>query len=115
MQSLRTRRPSESRAKVQRAPTKVRIAAGSAGRRATRVDDKIKKRMSMRYADISGPTEASVPAVPTIPLGMRAGAPLSTSPEGIGLNERMQASKEEQRELELRMLDKEEFDPDACT
>ncbi|KAF7798512.1 hypothetical protein EIP86_009733 [Pleurotus ostreatoroseus] len=113
MQSLRTRRPSESRNRLQRQPTKARLPNTSAGRRATRVDDKIKKRMSMRYADISAPTDASVPAVPTIPLGMRQGAPLSTSPEGISVEERMQASKEEQREREMRMLDKEEFDPDA--
>ena len=115
MQSLRTRKPSEHRPKGQARPnaTKQQRPGPGVGRRATRVDDKIKKRMSMRYADISGPTDASIPAVPVIPLALRAGviAPIETDEP---VRERELVNKEEQREVELRMLDKEDFDPDAC-
>ena len=115
MQSLRTRKPSQSHPKGQRPTNKLaRNGPGpGVGRRATRVDDKIKKRMSMRYADISGPTDASIPAVPTIPLALRAG-PGVPRVQDAAAREREQASKEEQREAELRMLDKDDFDPDAC-
>ena len=69
--------------------------------------------MSMRYADISSPTDAPIPAVPTIPLALRAGvvSPPTADPAS---REKEQAHKDEQRDAELRMLDKEDFDPDAC-
>ena len=76
MQSLRTRKPSESRPKgSQRQGTirKPNPAARDPDRRATRVGEKMKKRMSMRYADISLPTDGLVPDVPALPLGMRGG------------------------------------------
>ena len=113
MQSLRTRKASESRPRGQQRPPNKLARPGQVTRRATRVDDKIKKRMSMRYADISGPTDASIPAVPTIPLALRAGGalPRITDPSD---REREAAAKEEQREAEMRMLGKEDFDPDAC-
>ena len=77
MQSLRTRRPSDGKnlskqpqqtQKLSKTPS--RRAGGNA--RKSRVDDKIKKRMSMRYADISSPTNVSIPALPTIPLELVA-------------------------------------------
>ena len=112
MQSLRTRRPSESRNRLQRQPTKARLPTNSAGRRATRVDDKIKKRMSMRYADISGPTDVQVPDVPALPIGVRA----SSQYRQPGQEEQRftEEPKEDTGAAELRLLDKDDFDPDAC-
>jgi exocyst complex component 8 len=89
-----------------------------AARRTTRVDDKIKKRMSMRYADISSPTNALIPAVPIIPLALRPGVPGRRDADTSayqGTDEREEGRREEEaREAELRMLDQERFDPDAC-
>lgn len=111
MQSLRSRKPSESRPKGAQRQGTVRApkpAPRNAERRATRVGEKMKKRMSMRYADISAPTDASVPDMPALPIGMRTAT--YTQDE--------QRFTEEPREdpmmSELRLLDKDDFDPDAC-
>ena len=63
----------------------------------------------MRYAEISSPTGGAVPAVPSIPLGLRPGykgqdiiIPQTDEP------------KEDTGEMELRLLDQDDFDPDAC-
>ena len=118
MQSLRTRRPSQSRARASRPANKLTRPPQNqgVGRRATRVDDKIKKRMSMRYADISGPTDASIPAVPTIPLGLRpaGGVAPREQDEAARRMELAKLEEQKQREAEYRMLDQEVFDPDAC-
>ena len=68
MQSLRTRKPSQSQSKGQ--GRKLSRTGSKVERKNTRVDDKIKKRMSMRYADISAPTGALVPDMPAMPIGM---------------------------------------------
>ena len=113
MQSLRTRRPSAGQ-KPARQPTK--LAKGpaksrSGSTRKSRVDDKIKKRMSMRYAEISSPTGADgAPPVPALPLSLQPGGmrghdismPITEEP------------KEDPREAELRLLDDDNFDADAC-
>lgn len=118
MQSLRTRKPSEARPRGQRPGNKDARPGPRDSRKSTRVDDKIKKRMSMRYADISSPTATSVPALPSIPLGFR---PLGAQrPEDAYIiPEREEAEvregqREDQREADLRKLDQESFDPDAC-
>lgn len=81
--------------------------------RKSRVDDKIKKRMSMRYA-ISSPTPAdATPSVPTIPLGLR-GPDLDIIREKNEITQQQAPSKEDLRATENRLLDVEEFDPDAC-
>jgi hypothetical protein len=81
--------------------------------RKSRVDDKIKKRMSMRYA-ISSPTPAdAAPSVPTIPLGLR-GPDLDIIREKDEVAQQHAPSKEDLRAMENRLLDVEEFDPDAC-
>lgn len=86
-------------------------------RKNTKVDDRIKKRMSMRYADISNPTEPSgIPDMPSIPGGI-----------GItGQAGRFRARDEAVRDRSLskddirvvqddkKLLDSKEFDPDAC-
>ncbi|KAF7974912.1 hypothetical protein HWV62_11077 [Athelia sp. TMB] len=76
--------------------------------------------MSMRYAEISAPTNIlEVPEVPTLPSTMRPGqgtgrddanAKLTgDGASGATRRDRM----EDPRVLERRMLDKEDFDPDA--
>lgn len=107
MQSLRTRKPTEARPQRQKSTNKI---TRSTSRRATRVDDKIKKRMSMRYADISSPTGGAAPAVPTIPLSLRPGY---TNQDGL-VQEPEQMRPEDSKEEEQRLLDQDEFDPDAC-
>ncbi|CAL1693849.1 unnamed protein product [Somion occarium] len=109
MQSLRTRKPSESRPKGQGRKLAKQDPNLNLNRKNTRVDDKIKKRMSMRYADISSPTDASVPAVPSLPIGVRPGAYRG---QDDPVKEREQP-KEDPKETDLRMLDKDDFDPDA--
>ncbi|KAI0652727.1 hypothetical protein C8Q79DRAFT_939095 [Trametes meyenii] len=110
MQSLRSRKPSESRPKGAQRQGTVRVpkpAPRNAERRATRVGEKMKKRMSMRYADISAPTDVSVPDVPAIPIGMRA------TPYAQDMQRFTEEPKEDLRISELRLLDKDDFDPDA--
>ena len=124
MQSLRTRRPSAGQ-KPARQPTK--LAKGpaksrSGSTRKSRVDDKIKKRMSMRYADISAPTDALVPAVPALPIGagggVRAGGqaapPAELQQAQFGDGRLVAEPREDAGAAELRLLDREDFDPDAC-
>jgi hypothetical protein len=112
MQSLRSRRPSDSRpVTVKRQASKlIKSSSIRQNARKSTVDDKMKKRMSLRYAEISAPTEASVPAVPTIPLGLRPG--LARDPDEIVLDSTQ--VKEDPRVADQRLLDKEDFDPDAC-
>ena len=121
MQSLRTRRPSAGQ-KPARQPTK--LAKGpaksrSGSTRKSRVDDKIKKRMSMRYADISAPTGVSVPPVPSLPIGTFG---LGAGGAGIGAGGRDEEgvrdereAREDPRETDLKALENEVFDPDTCT
>ena len=112
MQSLRTRKPSEGRQKSSQRQATIRKpnpAVRDPSRRATRVDEKMKKRMSMRYAEISSPT-GGVPAVPSIPLGLR---PAGYKGQDIVIPQ-TEEPREDPREVELRLLDQDEFDPDAC-
>lgn len=104
MQSLRTRKPSQA----SRPRGQLQKPARDA-RKSTRVDDKIKKRMSMRYAEISSPT-GGVPAVPSIPLGLR---PAGYKGQDIFIPQ-TEEPLGDPREAELRLLDQDEFDPDAC-
>ena len=109
MQSLRTCKPSQSQSKGQ--GRKLSRTGSKVERKNTRVDDKIKKRMSMRYADISSPTEASVPAVPSLPIGVRPGL---YRPQDEIVRPRETQPREDPRETDLKMLDQDAFDPDAC-
>ncbi|KAJ7610832.1 Cullin repeat-like-containing domain protein [Roridomyces roridus] len=113
MQSLRTRR-SEAPGKSQRQPSRLAKPHGNApiprrDTRKSRVDDKIKKRMSMRYADISGPTDLGVPEMPPMP-GIPSRMP------GREQDEVVKDRTTEQRDRgaeDKKLLDKDEFDPDA--
>ena len=118
MQSLRTRKASESRPRGQQRPPNKLARPGQVTRRATRVDDKIKKRMSMRYADISAPTGVSVPPVPSLPIGTFG---LGAGGAGIGAGGRDEEgvrdereAREDPRETDLKALENEVFDPDTC-
>jgi hypothetical protein len=108
MQSLRTRRPSETRT-VKRQASKIEKKPINKNVRKSTVDDKIKKRMSLRYAEISAPTEASVPDVPSVPIGLRPGA--VRDPDELVLERA--SIREDPKAIDQRLLDKEDFDPDT--
>jgi hypothetical protein len=82
----------------------------------SRVDDKIKRRMSTRYATISAPTPTDVPlpSLQTIPIGLRSTG-LGNIPENDEVVQQQPPSREEIRAAENKLLDAEDFDPDACT
>jgi hypothetical protein len=71
----------------------------------------------MRYADISGPTELSIPDVPSIPRehvtaqGMRK--TVSEQEEALA-DEEDTTNREDPIVADKRLLDQENFDPDAC-
>src|SRR5277367_4380971 len=125
MQSLRTRKPTQSTPKssAQRQPARLaRAPAGGAGSRnakKSRVDDKIKKRMSMRYANISHPTGASgvpdVPSLPALPLDGKGRPPAAavSSWEDEALQDRSVVA-EDPKARDRKILDQEDFNPDAC-
>ncbi|KAI0296328.1 Cullin repeat-like-containing domain protein [Multifurca ochricompacta] len=82
--------------------------------RKSRIDDKIKRRMSTRYATISAPTptDPSFPSIPTIPLGIRRDG-LEVVSEKDEIVQQEAPSKEDIRDAENRLLDVDDFDPDA--
>ncbi|KAK2464897.1 hypothetical protein APHAL10511_002973 [Amanita phalloides] len=96
LRSLRSRRSNSSKSKP--APRDARAKS--------RVDDKIKKRMS-RYAEISSPTELSPPPLPAIHQAFAL--PLRGPSPRISLEESRNRSEKEDKKL----LDAEDFDPDA--
>lgn len=63
--------------------------------------------MSMRYADISSPTEINMPAMPSL------GAVLIPS-RGREAEEVVKPQTDDTRFNDNVLLDKEDFDPDAC-
>ncbi|KAJ7204356.1 nuclear mRNA splicing protein [Mycena pura] len=109
MQSLRKsqRRPARQAARLAKpngtAPTP-RLDA-----RKSRVDDKIKKRMSMRYADISSPTELNIPPMPTIP-SVPSRTPGKEQDEVV--MDRT-SGRGDRGADDTKLLDKDDFDPDA--
>ncbi|KAF8256691.1 hypothetical protein EI94DRAFT_1763604 [Lactarius quietus] len=82
--------------------------------RKSKVDDKIKRRMSARYATISAPTptDTTTPSVPTIPLDLR-GNGLVPIREKDETSQVQTLTKEDLRAAENKLLDVEDFDPDA--
>ncbi|KAK7464444.1 exocyst complex component exo84 [Stygiomarasmius scandens] len=118
MQSLRTRR-SQAPRKTQRSGTKLsksNAAPPTRESRKSRVDDKIKKRMSMRYADISSPTELNVPPMPTLPGEL--GPSRRAGQTGRDMDEVVKDSSSARAEAKAKaddkkLLDQESFDPDA--
>ncbi|KZV86381.1 hypothetical protein EXIGLDRAFT_681055 [Exidia glandulosa HHB12029] len=134
MQSLRTRKPSEGASTLRKPSTRNKLAkpgaggreisapikapgvglrggagvGGDANARKSRLDDKIKKRMSMRYAD--GPRmREDVPDMPSLPAGVGA---TRREPR---LSEREPQLRDSRKsdELDLSAMSAENFDPDA--
>lgn len=117
MQSLRTRRSQARQPTRQNTNGKLskdgpRPRPRDSGK--SRVDDKIKKRMSTRYADISSPTEFNVPPMPTLsdPVnGDKRGA----LDESYRNREDLVSQKTADAAVEeKKLLDAKEFDPDVC-
>ncbi|KAG8687826.1 exocyst complex component exo84, partial [Ceratobasidium sp. 395] len=115
MKSLRTRRPTPSSAPQPR-PQKQKLSKANKDVRKSRVDDKMKRRMSARYADISDPRDAEVPDMPDLrDLRRIAGTgPTFYDDEedeplgGVGMGEEARVDV-----LDVRDLEQEDFDPDA--
>ncbi len=111
MESLR------SKASVRKGPrpAAAKLNKPSKNARKSRVDDKIKRRMSARYATISAPTptDTSTPSVPTIPLDLRVTGLVSVR-EQDEISQVQTPTKEDLRVAENKLLDVEDFDPDAC-
>ena len=99
--------------KLQKQPSSRNVKRKDTDARKSRVDDKIKRRMSMRYADISvpQPTE-NVPALPSIPAGFKPGHSRTESQGSLRIKREKQ--QEDARAAENKLLDKQDFDPDAC-
>ncbi|KZS93050.1 hypothetical protein SISNIDRAFT_550064 [Sistotremastrum niveocremeum HHB9708] len=107
MQSLRSRSKSQYRPQ-KLSKSSAPGATKNVGSRKSRVDDKIKKRMSMRYADISAPTGATIPDVPALPAG----------PGVLLRNDGQRAltespTPEDPYVIDTEMLQREDFDPEA--
>ncbi|GJJ11884.1 hypothetical protein Clacol_006122 [Clathrus columnatus] len=81
------------------------------GRNGTRVEDRIKQRMSMRYADISAPTDLqAIPDIPALPINFRTNIPGSIREEDeFGIQKEPQA-KDPRRDL--KSMEQDDFDPE---
>ena len=114
--SLRSRPSKAPPRKAQRTPTK--LAKYSANQRSkNRIDDKIKKRISTRYAEISSPTQLSgVPALPTMMGLIPAGQEIVSPQEGDeDLRDRSDIREEARTVIDdKKLLSREDFDPAAC-
>ncbi|KAF8590795.1 hypothetical protein K439DRAFT_1329052 [Ramaria rubella] len=101
--SLR-RRPDGTKNVNQPPPPMPRPRPGAGNAPKSRVDDRIKRRMTMRYADISEPTNVSVPDIPSLPVGPKA----NFAVKGQG-----QESRVDSGGIDVKTLGQENFDPDA--
>lgn len=125
--SLRTRRAPAGGEQSAKAPPRApgprpsapgRTLSKARDTRKSRVDDRIKKRMSTRHADISSPTDAmGIPSMPALPAGLARMPTLNAGQMEDGeaeadliVSPRTAAAKE----IEMKMLDSKQFDPDAC-
>jgi hypothetical protein len=77
--------------------------------RKSKVGDKIKKRMSMRYADISAPT-GGVPPMPAFNL-----QDLQASIQDETILHDPDDTFDDIKTIDTSVLQEENFDPDACT
>ncbi|QRV80374.1 exocyst complex component EXO84 [Ceratobasidium sp. AG-Ba] len=114
MKSLRTRRQGPPSAPQSR-PQK--LSKGNKDARKSRVDDKMKRRMSARYADISDPRDAEVPDMPDLRDLRRiagTGPTFYDDDEDEPLGGLGGAGEEGRVDvLDVRDLEHEDFDPDA--
>lgn len=130
MKSLRTRRPTPSTAPQPRSQKLTKSKGGKdKDARKSRVDDKMKRRMSARYADISDPRDAEVPDMPDLRDLRRIAAGSGGGGGGGGGYGYYDEDEDEGAVgaggvgeegggrvdvLDVRDLEQEEFDPDAC-
>ncbi|KAF9566937.1 hypothetical protein CPC08DRAFT_719598 [Agrocybe pediades] len=120
MESSLRSRPSQAPRKTQRAPSKLAKPGGGVqprDRSKNRIDDKIKKRMSTRYADISSPTQLTgVPAMPSL-MGLIPAGPNSstTGREGEEDVRDRTAARDDARAAsdDKKLLNADDFDPAA--
>lgn len=87
--------------------------------RKSRIGDKIKKRMSMRYADSTVMPSLPVslpPAMPVLPEIREKTGGREVLRDDVVLPSRSDREKDEQasRAADVEMLAQENFDPDAC-
>jgi hypothetical protein len=113
--SLRSR---PAKAPPRKAPTKLAKPGAPATReRSNRIDDKIKKRMSTRYAEISSPTQLTgIPGMPSmmglIPAGEGAVSPQDPDEE---IRDRADSGEEAKAALDdKKLLSAEDFNAAAC-
>ncbi|KIJ39437.1 hypothetical protein M422DRAFT_781017 [Sphaerobolus stellatus SS14] len=81
-----------------------------------RVEDRIKQRMSMRYADISGPTGLSIPNIPALPIGTRGIVSERIDEgekEGGAFGGRENVYESIPRGIDTKAMEQEKFDPEA--
>lgn len=118
MESLRSR-PSQGPRQPQKAPNRLeKPGPALRDRNKNKIDDKIKKRMSTRYAEISSPTGLpSVPPMPNMMNMVSAGqnsAHLALEADE-GVRDRIAARDDAKVVNEDRkLLSAEDFDPTAC-
>ena len=121
MESLRSR-PSQAPRKPQKAPNKLsKPGAGPAARDRSknRIDDKIKKRMSTRYAEISSPTQLTgLPPMPSM-MGMIPAGQSPADDTALEADEDVRdrtASRDDAKGVgdDRKLLSAEDFDPTAC-
>lgn len=116
MESLRSR-PSQGPRKPREAPNK--LAKPGAGptardRSKNKIDDKIKKRMSTRGAEISSPTHfAGLPPLPPMPnmVGMVSAGQNSVDYSALEVDEDV---RDDAKVDDRKLLSSEDFDPTAC-
>ncbi len=73
--------------------------------------------MSMRYADISSPTELNIPAMPTLPEGLGGPRREGREQDEVVKDYRdlpHQRDGERAATEDKKMLDDKDFDPDTC-
>jgi len=121
MESLRSR-PSQGPRKPQRTPNK--LAKPGAGptprdRSKNKIDDKIKKRMSTRYAEISSPTQLTgLPPMPNMTAIVSAGQN-SADDATLEADEDVRDRTGSRDDVKVagddrKLLSAEDFDPTAC-
>ena len=121
MESLRSR-PSQGPRQPQKAPNK--LAKPGAGptprdRSKNKIDDKIKKRMSTRHAEISSPTQLTgLPPMPSM-ASMASAGPNSTYDAALEADEDVRdrtGSRDDGKIVgdDRKLLSAEDFDATAC-
>lgn len=127
MQSLRRKddasaRPSQRQPGVSESPGRAKLRSAPKDTRKSRVGDKIKKRMSMRYADISEPI--NIPDVPSIPG--RALRPIQRGDvmveeedildyDDVNATTGLRAGNKPAIVIDKEAMQQNSFDPEACT